>query len=140
MYEKLKEIMKSVSPDSFVEMHTNSSSDSQAENCDMKCRNRPGSACLGDGKRFGGYVVGTAPFCGGVAADCNPTAMHDLGYHGSVGFKDVSVGGGYTEKKRFEVSFSSFCAGASKEYSDGGADCLSGTKVCCCMVKKERYI
>merc|ERR1712137_591050 len=102
-------------------------------NCINDCTDR---FCKTAPSLCGGYVMGTAPFCGGNANDCTQklAEQHAGSFGGNVGYGGASVGasGSSSSGVTYQPSITSAPLGTYKEYEDGGAKCWTGTKQCCC--------
>lgn len=99
-----------------------------AENCNTNCEEK-----FGD--HASGYVMGTAPFCGGYAGDCSVKTASESGYGANGGYMGATGGATYNTKDTYkDMGFKVKAFGLSEFYEDGGHECKTGQKVCCCIV------
>lgn len=100
-------------------------------NCDSWCQSRY------RGREASGYVVGTAPFCGGEASDCTMINAEKHGINIKASGYGVSGEIGHTHEKKYDVSGRTRPGPQKKYFDDGGAECSTGTKQCCCFFWKK---
>merc|ERR1740120_218645 len=99
-----------------------------AKNCNTRCERKFGVLASG-------YVMGTAPFCGGSPEDCSVKTASGHGYSAEGGYNGASGGVSYNSKHAYKDMRNKVVPfGQSKAYDDGGSDCWTGTKQCCCVV------